>query len=259
MADLTRNTVHFAAAAMIVVEFKVGTLAVATRLAAGAELAAAFILAAAHAVAARFTRAAGIVTGAAVTGIRLHVLDAVAIAATARSVANRDPVRIVAADARTAVAAFAAVIRVVMELANTGAVTADFKWGAADVAADLVADRAGKTRALEADLVTGAGGAAARAIVSVGRQIDALAIATTLARATGGIAVAAVVFVIVEIEALAIAFVAAALALALATLALGAVAAIIVLVAASANLLAGGCGLLCATAGQQRAKSGAEQ
>jgi hypothetical protein len=216
---------------MIVVEFKVGTLAVATRLAAGAELAAAFILAAAHAVAARFTRAAGIVTGAAVTGIRLHVLDAVAIAATARSVANRDPVRIVAADARTAVAAFAAVIRVVMELANTGAVTAGFEWGAADVAADLVADRAGKTRALEADLVIGAGGAAACAIVSVGREIDALAIA----------------------------FVAAALALALAALALGAVATILVPVAVSANLLASGSGLLCATTGQQRAEAGAEE
>jgi hypothetical protein len=169
---------------VVVVEFEVGTLAVTTRLVAGAELATAFIASTALAVAAWLTGATGIAAGPAVIGVGLHVLDAMAIAATARSVANRNPVRIITTDAGTAVAAFAAVIRIVMQLIDARAIATGFERGTADVAADLVADWAGKTLTFKADLVSSTGGAAARAIVSVGREIDALAIATTLARAT---------------------------------------------------------------------------
>jgi hypothetical protein len=100
---------------------------------------------------------------------------------------------------------------------------------AADIATDLVADRAGDTLAGKANLVDGTGDAARGTVIAVGLEIDASAVAADSSDIAGDVTGSTVALVAAEQEALAIALVAATLApagaatasRALATLAVG--------------------------------------
>jgi hypothetical protein len=83
---------------------------------------------------------------------------------------------------------------------------------ATDIATDLVADRAGDTIAGKTNLVGGAGAAARGAVIAVGLEIDASAVATGSSDIAGDVAGPTVALVAVEQEALAVALVAATLA-----------------------------------------------
>lgn len=161
---------------------------------------------------------------AAVVRIGTEVLDALVAAAAAQEGA--------------VVAAFAAMEEVERQIVDAAAVATGLEGRAADVAADFVPDRAGRTHRGEADLVGGTGRAAGGAVVAVGLDIGASAGAADQTRIAGGVAGAAVAFVGIEIEALAAALVAAALAAALAALASRAGAAVGVLIAVLTDPLA---------------------
>jgi hypothetical protein len=121
---------------------------------------------------------------------------------------------------------------------DANAIEAGLEGRTADVATNLIADRAGDTEPGEADLIGGAGGAALGAVVAIGQEIDATTVAADQIGSAGGVASSAMPLIAIEEEALAAAFGAAALAPALAAPASGALTAVAVGVAVLADLLA---------------------
>jgi hypothetical protein len=202
---------------MALIGFRVDALAVAARL--GAER-------------------AGLPAGAAVIGIEIECGDAFPAGAAALG-ADQFSARPSRAELGAPVAAFTAMARVGLQLIDTDSEAARLEGGATHVPTDLIPDRAEDTHAFPANLVGGTDGAARSAVVAIGLEVDASAVAAVQTGVAGGIAGTTVAFVRIEIEALAAALVATALAPALAAPALRAVAAIGVPIAVLANLLAG--------------------
>jgi xanthosine utilization system XapX-like protein len=86
LANLIRHTVDVAIAAMVVIEFEVDAFAVTAGLMAGAIGAATG--SPTHPIAACLVGAAGVVAGAAMIGVGLHVLDTLAAATASWTMAN---------------------------------------------------------------------------------------------------------------------------------------------------------------------------
>jgi hypothetical protein len=130
---------------------------------------------------------------------------------------------------------------------------------AADIATDLVADRASDTLAGKTNLVGGAGEAAGGAVIAVGLEIDAFAVAAGPSDIAGDVAGPTVALVAVEQEALAVALVAATLAPAGAAPTSRALAALAVGVAIPPHFLAACHGIAPAVDRQACAKNTSEE
>ena len=116
-------------------------------------------------IAARFIEAADSAAGAAIVAVGLQIIDALVVVAALRAVTLQNAIDL-CADARATVAAGAAVIRVEAQVVNAHPVATLAEWGAADLAAELVAVGTGNALSFSADLVGGAGGPTGCAVVA---------------------------------------------------------------------------------------------
>jgi hypothetical protein len=116
-------------------------------------------------IAARFIEAADSAAGAAIVAVGLQIIDALVVVAAPRSVTLQNAIDL-CADARATVAAGAAVIRVEAQVVDAHPVATLAEWGAADLAAELVAVGTGNALSFSADLVGGAGGPTGGAVVA---------------------------------------------------------------------------------------------
>lgn len=251
----------FATVAGVTIEVAAGAVAagpsIAAGIAAGPAMAAVAVEVDAFARTARFSCGAGMATVATVVPVEFQAGEAFAIAAAARSTADRRIVEVLGADARAQVAARPAVVGVGVQVVDTDFVTAGLARETADIAANLVAGRAGSADSFQTDLIRGAGGGTGRAMIPIGIQIDTVATAAALASAADRRAGAAVRLVRVEVVASGATLGEAVLARALVVLALHPGATVVVPVTRPAEVLAGQ--RLLGPAGQQCAQHAAEE
>jgi hypothetical protein len=218
----------------------------------------------AAAVAARVVFGAGIAAGAAMIDIALDVDAGAATTASASRAGVAAGAAIVPVTLQ--VDAFAvAVCRTVVEAANLTdrdafsiaanfVEPADVTAGAAVVPVTLQVDARTTTG------LTGATGDAARsAVLTVGLEICARAVATGLGGSTGDVAVSTVLFISVEVVALTLALIAPGLALAFAALAGGAIAAVAIPVTVLPDFVAGGGQLLPTRVNHRRSKGAGKE